>query len=167
MHFGVESPFQAHRLVWYSKMQTSFNTSPSIRKIPNFCLEIEALDMEMVVSRAKKVLRKESEEEGVRTPSTIPHFEVDLHVDGLEIFQNSEKPGMIAILGRVHSIAPSFASTVQPTVLDFSNPFIIGFEHGQVKASAKELMKLTIDEFKRLCPHNLEAEGREFTASLR
>lgn len=121
----------------------------------------------MVVSRAKKVLRKESEEEGVRTPSTIPHFEVDLHVDGLEIFQNSEKPGMIAILGRVHSIAPSFASTVQPTVLDFSNPFIIGFEHGQVKASAKELMKLTIDEFKRLCPHNLEAEGREFTASLR
>ncbi|KZS00310.1 Uncharacterized protein APZ42_003424 [Daphnia magna] len=74
---------------------------------------------------------------------------------------------MIAILNRVHSIAPSFASTVQPTVLDFSNPFIIGFEHGQVKASAKELMKLTIDEFKRLCPHNLEAEGREFTASLR
>ncbi|KAI9560501.1 hypothetical protein GHT06_011434 [Daphnia sinensis] len=74
---------------------------------------------------------------------------------------------MIAILGRVHSIAPSFASTVQPTVLDFYNPFNIGFEHGQVKASAKELMKLTIDEFKRLFPHNLEAQGREFTASLR
>jgi hypothetical protein len=50
--------------------------------------------MNLVVSRAKKLLRKESEEGEVRTPSTIPNYEVDLHVDGLEIFQNSEKPGL-------------------------------------------------------------------------
>lgn len=75
--------------------------------------------MNLVVSRAKKLLRKESEEEGIRTPSTIPNYEVDLHVDGLEIFKNSEKPGLTAILGRVHSIVASFASTVQPIVLDF------------------------------------------------
>jgi hypothetical protein len=66
---------------------------------------------------------------------------------GLEIFQNLEKTRTTAILARVHSIVPSFASTVQPTLLDFSNPFIISFEHGQVKASAKELIKLTIHEY--------------------
>jgi hypothetical protein len=72
---------------------------------------------------------------------------VDVCIDGLETFQNLEKPRTTAILVRVLSIVPSFASIEQPTVLDFSNPFIISFEHGQVKASAKELIKLTIHEY--------------------
>ncbi len=98
MHFRVESALSGSSVCLVLKNADLFQyINIYLRKIPNCCVCVEfaeKVNMNLVVSRAKKLLRKESEEEGVRTPSTIPNYEVDLHVDGLEIFQNSEKPGL-------------------------------------------------------------------------
>lgn len=83
------------------------------------------------------------------------------------MYDNSEQASITAILGRVHSVKSSFSSSEQPRFFYCSHPFIIGFENGKKKGSAKELLLLLIQELMFLCPYNDKAEGREFTVSLR
>lgn len=48
--------------------------------------------------------------------TNLPHFNVDIHVDGTSIFNNSEKPYVNAILSRIHSMKSSFYSNEKDRV---------------------------------------------------
>lgn len=99
--------------------------------------------------------------------TNLPHFNVDIHVDGTSIFNNSEKPYVNAILSRIHSMKSSFYSNEKDTILYSTKLFFIGIEHPEKKPTAKELTMEVIKELKYLDPHDDSECERQFTATLR
>ena len=98
------------------------------------------------------------------------HFEIDLNIDGAQVFNNSEQPGIIPILAVIYSVNRSANSSEESVVIQLRHPFIIGFFLNKSKPDLTKFLNPLFAELNRLCPNNddLEkTEGREFTASLR
>ena len=98
------------------------------------------------------------------------HFEIDLNIDGAQVFNNSEQPGIIPILAVIYSVNRSANSSEESVVIQLRHPFIIGFFLNKSKPDLTKFLNPLFATLNRLCPNNddLEkTEGREFTASLR
>lgn len=78
-------------------------------------LKIEAFDMQKRAKEASDRLKTKvpnavaynSLSENC-SESFLPHFEVDVFIDEVKPYSSSDASGMIPILGRIHSISPSF-----------------------------------------------------------
>lgn len=128
----------------------------------------------MEVKKALQTLRNPESvaagREETVSESSLPHFTVDMNIDGVKLFNDPLANSITPILGRIHSVQPSAHSSQGRKILWDSSPFIIGFHVGKEKPNIKEFLKDLIGEFCRLNPANdcLESTmGRKFTASLR
>ena len=98
----------------------------------------------------------------------IPHFEIDLSMDGVQLFNNSEKSECIPICFLVHSLSKCYGSS-SLVHLKTRHPIIIGVFHGTGKPNVHVFLAPLLEELKRLDPlkSDLTTRGREFTVSLR
>lgn len=60
----------------------------------------------------------------------VPHLQFDINIDGVQIFDNSEAPGIIPILGTLQSVRPRAISEEGMVRFRRPKPFIIGFYRG-------------------------------------
>lgn len=93
-----------------------------------------------------------------------------MNIDGVQLFNNTEKVEFIPLLFVVHSVYKHFGSPDPPRRIDPSYPAIIGFFHGKHKPPPKLLLKQLVEELKRLSPFTTDpakTAGREFTLTLR
>jgi hypothetical protein len=102
---------------------------------------------------------------------SVPHFELDINIDGIQIFKNSEQSSsVIPILGRIHSVSPNFQCACDKVIFDDSLPFVIGFYNGKKDPNPKEFLARLIDELVRLSPdHSIASNtaNRPCTVMLR
>lgn len=110
--------------------------------------------------------------QGITTSSfNLPHFNIDVNIDGVKLFEDPLADSVTPILGRIHSVQPSADSSEGKRILWDSSPFIIGFYVGKDKPSdIKNFLEDLIGELCRLHPSNDNVEhtsNRQFTASLR
>lgn len=86
---------------------------------------------------------------------SVPHFEVDINIDGVKIFNSANAAKIVPILGRVHSISPNANSSSGLVVLENSSPFIIGFYIGEEQVSdIPAFLADVMEEFLKLSPKN-------------
>ncbi len=99
----------------------------------------------------------------------IPHFEMDVNIDGVELFNNSEQAELIPILAVVHSIKKSAHCKEKKQILKSSIPVLLGYYHGQGKPEIKKFLASLLRDLKRLHPDNpneREKASLEFTVTL-
>lgn len=138
-------------------------------------MQVERLDENLQIEQAKKKLRGENPSEGVSANNeaspTLPHFVVDLSVDSVQLFNNSEQSECIPICMVVHSVSESPDPLVtKPLVLTTRSQIIIGVAHCKEKPAVQVFLKPLIDELVRFNPLNWDEKataGREFTVSVR
>lgn len=88
----------------------------------------------------------------------IPHFEIEINIDGIEIAKNSENNGSATpILARIFSVKRSFDGEEPPFILHGRRPFIVGFYVGREKPDINQFTSKLIDELIRLDPGNTYA----------
>lgn len=80
----------------------------------------------------------------------IPHFEMDVNIDGVELFNNSEQAELIPILAVVHSIKKSAHCKEKKQILKSSIPVLLGYYHGQGKPEIKKFLAPLLRDLKRL-----------------
>ena len=100
----------------------------------------------------------------------IPHFEMDVNIDGVELFNNSEQAELIPILAVVHSIKKSAHCKEKKQILKSSIPVLLGYYHGQGKPEIKKFLAPLLQDLKRLhpdTPNEREKASLEFTVTLR
>lgn len=130
------------------------------------------MDVAGQIQKAKSLLKNVASEP-LCTPTSlhrIPHYQIDLNIDGVQLFNNTETMEFIPILVVIHSIQEDFESEIPPRLLDPSYPIIVGYFHGKHKPPAKQLMKQLVRELHRLSPKNndpISCTGRQFTVTLR
>jgi len=61
---------------------------------------------------------------------TKPHFEIDINIDGVQLFNNSEQAELIPILAVVHSVKKSAHGKERKHIFKSSVPILIGYYHG-------------------------------------
>ena len=119
---------------------------------------------------ARRVLRGEDPLPDTINDGKLVHFLIDINIDGVQLFHNSEQAGIIPILAVIYSGNHSADSTEDPVVIQLRHPFVIGFYIGKSKPDLTKFLEPLFAELNRLCPNNVDPEatkGREFTASLR
>lgn len=107
----------------------------------------------------------EAEDDG-----NLVHFEIDLNIDGVQLFDNSEQSGIIPILAVIYSVNRSANSSEESVVIQLRHPFIISFFVGKSKPDLTKFLNPLFAALNRLCPNNDDpekTEDGEFTASLR
>lgn len=83
----------------------------------------------------------------------LPHFEIDINIDGIEIAKNSESNGSATpILARIYSVKRSAGAEDPPFILHGRRPFIIGFYVGKEKPDIHQFTSKLMDELFRLDP---------------
>ena len=100
--------------------------------------------------------------------ATIPHFVMDISVDGVKIANNTKIPSATPVVGRLHSVQPSASNDRGIVRFERPEPFIIGFLHA-TKQSNASFLEHTIKELLRLSPLNNDKEvisGRSCTVKL-
>lgn len=136
---------------------------------PHYIIQVENLDVDSQIEKAKQFLKADGKVTKENDKS-LPHFVIDMNLDGVQLFNNTETMEFIPILLLVHSIYKSFGSDEPQKEIEPSYPAIIGFFHGKHKPPPKLLLKQLMTELKRLSPFNtdpLQTSGREFTLTLR
>lgn len=135
-------------------------------------IKVEQLDELRQFEEAKKTLhgRPSHAPSTVADEKKIPHFTIDINIDGVKLFENTDTMEFLPILLTVHSIRKSFDDPAQAKRLTGGNPAIVGFFHGKEKPPPKLLLGKFLYDLSRLCPHNEDLKmtaGRQFTVSLR
>lgn len=117
-----------------------------------------------------RVLRDEQPLPDSEPEEQLFNFIIDINIDGVQVFNNSEQAEVIPILAVIYAIKQSADSTKPPVVIQLRHPFVIGFFLGKCKPNLDQFLAPLFLELKRLCPNNVNPDvtrGREFTASLR
>lgn len=132
------------------------------------------LDVNFQIEQAKKKLRGERltdlEANNQEAPNKLTNFVVDLSVDGVQLFNNSEQSECIPICMVVRSVSESHDPVSKPFLLTTRSPIIIGVAHCKEKPPVNAFMKPLMEELAQLNPFNCDADattGREFTVSVR
>lgn len=131
------------------------------------------MDEEKQFEKARRILHDSGVAPGSShddQAANIPHFQIDVNIDGVQLYNNTETGEFIPILFVVHSVSKSFDQPETERVLSRSNPAIVGFYHGKKKPSPKSFLGKFVFELNRLSPFNHDpaiTKGREFTVSLR
>lgn len=83
----------------------------------------------------------------------LPHFEIEINIDGIEIAKNSENNGSATpILARIYSVKKSYCGSDPPYILHGRRPFIVGFYVGKEKPDISKFTAQLLDELIRLDP---------------
>lgn len=100
--------------------------------------------------------------------TSLPHYSINVNIDGVCVFNNSEQAEIIPILAAVHSVSKSYEHD-EEFLLPTCYPFIVGVFHGKTKPNVDRLCEAFLSELKRLDPANFgnDTEGRQCTVSLR
>jgi hypothetical protein len=108
------------------------------------------------------MIAKESGEE--LDPDNLPEFLIDINIDGVQLFKNSEQAELIPITAIIHSIR----KWGKETILKSSTPILLGYYHGQGKPNVKKFLAPLLADLKDLHKNNPNApKGRQFTVKLR
>lgn len=86
----------------------------------NFVMLLQGL----LMSNPDELIRDFLASERQRTSGKIPHFKIDVNIDGSQFFENSAAPQGYPILSRIHSIGIHKIPVRQSPV------FCIGIYHG-------------------------------------
>ena len=104
--------------------------------------------------------------------SALPYLEIDLFIDEVKPYNSTDASGIIPILGRVHSIQPTYKEEKGKRILPNITPFIVGFYAGHKKPNhVHEFLNPLIDELIYFSPNEenvLFNDGRRsFTVCVR
>lgn len=129
------------------------------------------MDTRLQITKAKQILRGDlaTPDENNRN-NKLPHFEIDISVDGVQIFDNSEQSECLPICMVVHSVCESSdASVIAPVVLKTRHPIVIGVAHCKHKPNVRKFLEPLVKELFRLDPdrNDYTTVGRQFTVSIR
>lgn len=109
--------------------------------------QVEEIDTVLQKANPKRILigtNVDSDTKSTTGVRTIPHFEYDVFINGVQIYRNAEKPTLTPILGRVHSV--NHSATVPPRRIENSQPCFLGYFHGTSKPNIKKFLKSLIFE---------------------
>ena len=131
--------------------------------------QLDKLDIEKEIEEAKAQLRSEvitmMEQEGEEMdPDNLPEFLIDINIDGVQLFKNSEQAELIPILAIIHSVRKAG----KETIFKSSTPILLGYYHGQGKPNVKKFLAPLLADLESLHKHNPNApKDRQFTVKLR
>lgn len=86
-------------------------------------------------------------------PDNLPEFVIEINIDGVQLFKNSEQAELFPKLAIIQSIR----KVGKETILKSSTPILLGYHHGQGKPNVKKFLAPLLADLKDLHKNNPNA----------